>query len=263
MFNFSRYKSILAFLMFTVSTLTYAQSSAKSTEPEDWKFSLGAAVTSSPQYPGSKKNDAMVLPNFEIRYRDYLFIDPINGFGIEQKITDGLTGRLSIGYDFTNRRAKDDVRFTGLVDIKPAGALRAGLQYRAGSYFAKGTVTDRLGKEQGRGTMLDLEAGYSLFASPIAGLDLGAIVQTMDNTYAKNFFGITQTQSSVTGLKVFEAKSGVLSSGVFVQGYYKLTPNWTAFARLEALQLGGDAKDSPITQKKAQTSLLATVNYTF
>lgn len=69
----------------------------------------------------------MVFPNFEIRYRDYIFLDPINGLGIDQKITDGLTGRISIGNDFTNRRSKDDARLTGLVDIKPTGALRAGL----------------------------------------------------------------------------------------------------------------------------------------
>lgn len=263
MFNFPRTILALSYLVLATSTSSYAQNSVKPSEPEVWKFSLGAAISSGPQYPGSKKNDVMPLPNFEIRYRDYIFINPVDGLGIEQKITDGLTGRLSIGNDFTNRRVKDDARLTGLTDIKTAGALRAGLQYRTGSYFAKGTVTSRLGKEEGRGTTLDLEGGYSLLATQSAGVDIGVAVRTMNETYAKNFFGITQAQSSASGLKVFKADSGTLSSGVFLQGYYKIDSKWTAFARLNAMQLSGDAKDSPITQQKAQNTVLASVSYSF
>lgn len=120
-----------------------------------------------------------------------------------------------------------------------------------------------MGKEEGRGTTLDLEGGYSLLASKSMGLDVGVTVRTMDATYAKNFFGITQAQSTASGLKVYKADGGALSSGVFVQGYYRINNNWTAFSRVNAAQLSGDAKDNPITQQKAQASVLLSINYTF
>ena len=229
----------------------------------DWSYSAGGLVAVGPRFPGSDKIKAIVVPSLQARYKDFLVINPVEGIGLVYSVDNQLKLGASLGLDLTTRLARDDSRLNGLADIHEAGALRLSAKYRTGPVFGDIKLTTRLGSEQKRGSVVQLEGGYSVFATRDAVVDLGLSVRWMDSSFSRNFFGISPAQSAASGLKAFNAGSGLQSAGVFVSGFQRLDTDWTGFARLGVHKLQGDAVSSPITRTATQTSLLVGANYAF
>ena len=229
----------------------------------DWTFNVGAAALYGPRYVGASATKTMAIPTFDIKYRDWLFISPIRGVGAQIGLLEGLTASAALGADFTSRKAKDGARLKGLGDIGAAAAIRLGLDYKAGNAFAGAKLISRLGSSNGRGTLLEVDAGYNVLASRIGVLGLGLQAKAMDGTYAQNFFGVSAGQSLASGLPAFAAGSGLQSIGPFAQLFVPLTNDWAFFGRVQYSRLDGDAAASPITQKRGQTLLFLTVSHRF
>ncbi len=225
----------------------------------DWTVNVGAAIISGPRYPGSNDNKATLVPVIDARYKDYLFISPIRGIGVEFPLAQGLKGSAAIGFDLTSRKEKESTRLVGLGDVNAAGALLLGLDYQLGDAFAKAGLSSRLGSGNRRGTSVDVDLGYNVIKTQGLVLAAGLNLNTMDNTYARNFFGVSAQQSAASKLPGFNASGGLKSAGAFAQAFYRIDTNWSAFGRLNLYQLQGDAADSPITQQKDQTTLVVGV----
>ena len=260
--------SILCVLAVALSASTVqAQSTdrppASPNAASDWTFNVGAAVIAAPRYVGSSSTRIIAIPTFDIKYRDWLFINPVKGVGAEVELLEGLKGSASIAASLSERKAKDDARFKGLGDIGAAAAIRLGLEYELGNAFVSGKLMSRLGSSNGRGTLFEAEAGYNVWASREGVLGLGLQAKAMDSKYAQNFFGVTAGQAVASGLQAFEAGSGLQSAGPFAQLLIPISKDWTFFSRAEYMRLRGDAAASPITQKRGQTSLFATVSRSF
>ncbi|MBG6219662.1 MULTISPECIES: MipA/OmpV family protein [unclassified Janthinobacterium] len=253
----------LFFAFSTVNAHAQTQSVPTTTTKSDWSVSAGAAIATGPRYAGSSKNKTMAIPTFDLRYRDWFFINPIAGVGVSADLLDGLKGTASIGVSFDKREAKDDVRLRGLGDIGFTPAINLGLEYRLGNAFVKSKLISRLGSSNKQGTLLETEVGYNVLASRAGVLGLGLQVKAMDNTYAGNFFGVSASQSNASGMAVFKANSGVASAGAFVQAIVPLTDRWTFFGRAANNKLRNAAAISPITVDRDQSSLLATMIYKF
>lgn len=230
---------------------------------DDWRFSAGGLLVVSPRFVGSDSSKAVLLPNIEARYKDFLVINPIDGIGLVYGVNDSLKLGASLGLDLTKRLASDDSRLNGLADINRAGALRLTAKYRSNPVFAEARLTTRLGGEQKRGSIIALEGGYTPYATRDGAVDVGVALRWMDSHYSRNFFGISPSQSAASGLKAFDAGSGLQSAGVFVGGFQRLKPDWTGFARLSLNKLQGDAANSPVTRSTSQTSLIVGASYAF
>lgn len=220
-------------------------------------------MASGPRYTGASKTKVRAIPFFDIRYASWFFINPIKGIGAEVELLEGLKGSASLGADYESRKAKDDARLNGLGDIDIAAAIRVGLSYEIGKGFVNTNLISRLGSSNGRGTLLEAEAGFNVLAARAGLFSLGLQAKVLDSTYARNFFGVSAQQSVASGLPEFSAKSGLASVGPFVQAIVPLSERWTFFGRAGFSKLRNDAADSPITIDRNQSSLLATVIYTF
>jgi MipA family protein len=238
-----------------LSPALHAQSS-QSASANNWTVNLGAGLVSGPKYPGANDNKTKLIPIFEARYRDYLFISPVRGVGVDFPITSGLKASAAIGLDLTSREEKESPRLVGLGDVKSAGVLLLGLDYRLGDAFAKASLSSRLGSDNRRGTSFDLDVGYNLVQTQSLLLGAGLNLRTMDNTYARNFFGVNTQQSAASKLQTFNAGGGLQSAGAFATALYRIDNNWSLFSRLNLYQLQGDAADSPIVQKKNQNTFV-------
>lgn len=230
---------------------------------DDWTVSAGAALASAPSYSGAAKTKTMAIPTFDIRYRDWFFINPFLGVGVSTELLDGLRGSASLGPSFDRREAKDEARLNGLGDVRIALAVNLSLDYKLGNAFTKTRLVSRLGSGNERGTVLEAEAGYNVLASRSGVLGLGLQVKAVDGTYASNFSGVSASQSAASGLAVFNAKAGVASVGAFVQAIVPVNDRWTFFGRAAYNQLRNDAANSPITVDRDQATLLATMIYKF
>ncbi|WP_339079321.1 MipA/OmpV family protein [Pseudomonas sp. TMP9] len=250
-------------ILVTLSAASQAQTTPPAGATSDWTLSAGAAVGVYPLYVGSSKSKTLAIPTFDIRYRDWFFINPIRGIGAEVELLEGLKASASLGASLNARKTKDDSRLNGLGDIGSAPTIRLGMEYKLGKAFVGGTVISRLGSSNGRGTQLEVDAGYTVLASRAGIVALGLEVKAMDNTYARNFFGVSAQQSAASGLATFNANGGLQSIGPFVQAIVPLSDAWTLFGRASFNQLRNDAATSPITEDRGQPSVLATLNYKF
>ena len=187
----------------------------------DWQGSVGAAAVSFPRYPGSDRQRTLVVPSFEVRYRDWFFIDPVKGIGFRNTIADGLTLSTSLALDLASRRAEDAPRLIGFRDIGETFALRLGVEYELGPAFVNAALLSRLGREYRRGTSLETDAGWNVVASEAGVYGVGVNLRAMDDTYARNFFGVDDRQASTASLRRFDASGGLLSAGVFAQAFVR------------------------------------------
>lgn len=265
MSKYSNFSAIAALFLALSAVSAHAQpeSGRTNTAPGDWTVSAGAAVASTPSYSGSSKTKTMAIPTFDIRYRDWFFINPFSGVGVSTELLEGLKGSASLGASFDKREAKDDARLNGLGDVGIAPAVHLALDYKLGNAFAKTKLVSRLGSGNEKGTLLEAEVGYNVLASRAGVLGLGLQVKAVDGTYASNFFGVSASQSAASGLSAFNAKAGIASVGAFVQAIVPVNDRWTFFGRAAYNQLRNDAANGPITVDRDQTTLLATMIYKF
>jgi outer membrane scaffolding protein for murein synthesis (MipA/OmpV family) len=255
----------LAFAALGSATGTVGAQSSQPTAAgqKDWHYSLGAAVIAVPRGIGSSKTRYLAVPTFEVKYKDLFFFDPINGAGFQAELAPGLTGSASLGISLDSRRAKDDARFQGLGNIPEAFAPKLSLGYETGDFFLSAGATFRLGSGNRRGATLDTDVGYNLLTTKSVLLSVGLTAKAMDSTYARNFLSVSAHQSLASGLPTFNARRGLQRAGGFVQSVYRISDDWTAFGRLEATQLQGDAGRSPLVVRKRQTTVLLTASRAF
>ncbi len=246
-------------LMTSIGLTLLASAHAQTSRPapvSDWTVNVGAAIVTGPRYPGTSDNKTQFIPVIDARYKNYLFISPIRGIGVDLQLADGLTGSAAIGFDLTSRKEKESPRLVGLGDVNAAGALLLGLDYRLGDAFAKAGLSSRLGSGNRRGTSFDVDLGYNLVKTQSLVLGAGLNLRTMDNTYARNFFGVNAQQSAASKLPLFKASGGLQSAGAFATAFYRIDNQWSLFSRLNLYQLQGDAADSPIVRQKDQTTFV-------
>jgi MipA family protein len=249
----------LVAVLLAASGPALAQSTSSPAPKSDWQSSLGAAAIAAPKSIGSNKTRYLAIPTFEIKYKDFFFIDPIKGVGVQSKPLKGLTISASLGINLDSRRAKDDPRYRGLGDIREALAQNLSLEYEIGDAFISTSASIRLGSRDRRGSTFDVDLGYKLPAAESFFASAGLTARAMDSTYARNFLGVNAQQAAASGLPPFNAESGVQRAGAFVQSAYRISDDWTAFGRLESTLLRGDVARSPIVERKGQASILLSV----
>jgi MipA family protein len=240
----------------TVDTATQSDGS-------DWRISAGAGIISSPKFMGARKQRTIVVPGFDVRYQDWFFANPVKGIGVETKAFTGLTLKAAVGVDTTSRNSKDDPRLKGLEKVNVAPSLTLSADYDIGDFTFGTELSKRIASSKGTGAKLRLEAGYNAIANASLLVMAGVFEEAMDKSYARNFFSVSSSQSNITGLRRYEAKSGALDSGAFLQALYRLESRWLVFSKIDVSRLATNASNSPIVQKKNQTTALLFVSRTF
>ncbi|MCA3237684.1 MAG: MipA/OmpV family protein [Curvibacter sp.] len=118
----------------------------------------------------------------------------------------------------------------------------------------------------GKGTQVSLT---SLYRAPRSGaLQLGADarVDFADDKHMQTYFSVDADNSTRSGLPVYAAGSGAKSASLGFTGMYDLNRDWMLIGRLGYSRLLGDAKDSPIVQRRGEAgavSLGLAVGYRF
>jgi MipA family protein len=248
--------AIVAILLTALHYSAFAQANAAAAEKSDWRLSAGVAVIAAPKYVGSEKTKISLLPAFDARYKDWFFISPVDGIGAQTKLTEGLTASAALGLSFDKRRTKDSPRFAGLSDVKESPALIVSLDYKLGEAFLNTDLRSRLGGESQRGSLVSADLGYTVGSGQWGALSAGVTAKAMDDTYARNFFGVSAIQSAASGLPVHHASGGLQRSGLFVQGAYRISADWTLLGRLEVARLANAASRSPIVEEKRQNTVV-------
>jgi outer membrane protein len=233
----------------------------------EWRFSLGAAVASVPEFPGSDQQKTRAVPIFSATYGRY-FLGPVPGggpLGIGATLYEagGLRLGAALSTDIGKlREESDDPRLAGLGDIERTQRAHLFASYGFGRYkLSAGVAPDIGGKDLG--TLVSLEAEAMFQPADRWSLAVGPGLTWGNQRYMRTVFGIDAQQSARSGRATYDPGAGVGLVRVSGTLNYQLDANWNLGARVSFGRLQGDAADSPLVFDKSQASGLLYASYRF
>jgi len=230
-------------------------------------YVIGLAVKSAPEYEGSDRYALKLRPLWAYRYGRFKIstsgasaimgfaADPVgSGVSAELLRTDRWKLAAALRFD-SGRQSGDSARLAGLPDIQRTLRGRFSVSYRLDDEWGVGASVsqDLLGR--GGGAEVGLNLGYRHWLSATTAVSAGAGLSFGDSRYMQTYYGITDAQSSASGLAAYAPQAGLKNLGVGVGIMTALTPRWIAFANAGSSRLLGDAASSPLTYRATSASV--------
>jgi outer membrane protein len=237
-------------------------------EGDSWQFTLGAGAISGPKYPGSSRSETRAIPLLSASYGRY-FLGGAPGagvpFGIGARLVDTPDWKFGVvlGTDIRKpRQESDDARLTGLGDISATSHVGIFGSYAHDWYGVRANLlTDAGGKHEGTTASVELDARYAL--TPALMLSAGPAFTWADRKHMQTFFGVDAAQSANSGLAQYAPRAGVDSLRFSIGADYRIDSHWFVGARVAAVSLRGDARNSPITASTSQNTFSIFSGYHF
>lgn len=256
------------------ATFTYAASSEQAQPqgwldsiPGDWTVTVGVQGKVSPAFDGAKEYEVEPVPIFSLRRAGSAarFRSPIDGASIS--LID--VGGFHFGPAAKFKRGRDEgdyreaLRGLGDVDFTVEAGLFA--EYWPGDWL-RTRVEVRRGFGGHEGFVADFSADLVRSFDKRWTLSGGPRLTLADNNAVAPYFGISPTQSALSGLPAFDAKGGLYSVGAGTQLRYQWTPQWEVRGYVEYSRLLGDAASSPLVTERGspdQVTFSLGVSYSF
>lgn len=246
------------------TALALPPASADETTPGDAPKSiyvLGLSLKSAPEYEGADRYALKVRPLWAYRYGRFKistsgasavmgFATVSVGSGVSAEILRTARWKLAAALRFdSGRKSGDSARLAGLPDIQRTLRGRFSVSYRLDDEWGVGASVSQDLIGRGGGAEVGLNLGYRHWLSPTTSVSAGAGVSLGDGRYMQTYFGITDAQSSTSGLPAHAPQAGPKSVGASVGFMTALTPRWIAFANASSTRLLGGAASSPLTHR--------------
>lgn len=253
------YVGILARGAFAAAALT----AAHAVHAQNNNF-IGLGVGVVPVYEGAKEYRASPLPLINYHAGPF-FITPRAGlpaFGLKATLAPNLDAGVFAGLG-RGRDADDADRTRGLDDIDFHAAYGAYVEWTPGKYSLGAAY--RQAARSGYGGTLELRATYTAFRNPTHVLRFGVNTQWANSDYMQTWYGLTPSQAarSEAGLPTYSASSGFKSAALYAVWSYRLTDNWSTLTTIGVNTVLGDARDSPLTERKTNLFGSLGVVYSF
>lgn len=243
---------------------TLAETETETAEPETWKFTLGAGLGIEPAYEGSDEIDFEPVPLVMISWRDTVVLGP-EGLTVNSPRFGPISGALSLGYN-GGRDEDDSDDLEGLGDIGPAAQIGLDVALALGELGPVAASLDVGARQDIGGSYgLTVAAGPTLTyeVSPELGFELAAAAVWADGRHMEDYFGVSSSQASASGLNTFDADAGVKRVDLTLGVKWQAFEHWTVIGEVGVGRLVGDAEDSPITKEELQPSVFFGVGYSF
>jgi len=220
----------------------------------DWRFVLGAAVSSEPRYDGARPYRISPGPVIVVLYKDIAFASVGEGLGVNILRGDKYRAGISIGYDLGRPMSDDYTHLHGLGDITPAPVVKAFGSYVVSKKFPLVLRMDVRRIVGGAGGLLgDLEAFMPLPGSSKTFVMFAGPSFTFSNgQYMRKVFGVSAAQAAASEYPIYEAHGGAMAAGLGFSATKFVTPHWLINTDMAWNRLRGSASESPITQSPIQ-----------
>lgn len=214
----------------------------------NWVIDVGLIGGVSPDYEGSNDYEFGFGPNFSITWRELIWFKG-KSLGANLLKTDNWVVGPLIAKS-SGRDEDDNDKLKGLNDVD--GGLDVGgfANYRKKPFRFELDARQDTGSGS-EGALVKVSAGLG---SPLK----KPWVQTMlfatwaSNNYMESFFGVSEKESERSGLRKFDADSGIKDIGITLTSGVRFWKNWKVGLSFQYKRLLGDAADSPIVDDKNQ-----------
>jgi outer membrane scaffolding protein for murein synthesis (MipA/OmpV family) len=251
------------FIIFEGSSVASSQSNQSQTYGQDSDLSirLGAIGIYKPEYEGSDDYEFKGFPMINITWRDMIFFHPRKGLGAYLWNKNDMKFGVSMSYSF-GRDEDDSGDLSGLGDIE-SGANANVLFERAIDDFSFNAHYEQQFTGSDTGFQVHLGLGYNLLIGEQTKLKPVVKTTYSSSDYVEEYFSISQSQSSRSGLPAFDADAGFKSVGLNIISIYRLSRHWGAQSMAGYKRLVGDAAESPVVKDENQYLFSVGLSYSF
>lgn len=248
-------KTLVTASSFTIALVLASSATAQSntslfeiSDSQTYTFAdFGASVALRDTYLGSDITETLFLPYANATYKGRYFILPSLGAGVHLISNDKI--RLSGSVNYVLGRDGEDTLFDNeAFDLEDSLSLNAATRIRLpfAALDIVGTVPVTGDIE---GSKVDV-----LLTTQIEPLDNLKINPGIRASYASSdwlnsYYGVSNTQSTLTGLTASSLDSDVSNYGAHVVAYWTITEDYEIIGSAIYSKLIGDAKDSLLSPK--------------
>lgn len=233
-----------------LSTAVLATLALASTAQAQRNF-IGLGVGAVPVYEGSSEYRAVPAPIINYHSGNF-FITPRAGLpalGLKANLASDLEAGVFLGLGLGRKSSRTEVT-KGLDDIKFHANYGAYLEWTPGR--ASLGIAYRQAARSGYGGTLDLRVSYAAWESGAHRIRVGAGTQWANRDTMDTWYGVSPQQAaqSQAGLSTYRPSAGFKSASLFSVWSYQVTPKWSTLTSLGVNTLLGDAKNSPLTERR-------------
>ena len=226
-----------------------------------WSVSVGAGLAAAPRYPGASSQRLRLAPLVAIDYDDRLFVGPL-GIGVAALRWNGFRAGPVLGFQ-RGRDQSDDPRLAGLGDI--ATSVTAGLfaGYARGPVQISATARQAISHQtNGLSGLLQVNLRHAFVAARTV-VAVGPDLEFGNGDFERTWFGISPAQSATSGLPVYAPRAGINRVGLHAGLTHRATQHflWRLFAKLD--DITGNARQSPIVERRTEVVVGAGIAYHF
>lgn len=238
--------------------------------PQGTTLTLGGGVGVAPRYSGSDENRVSTALVLDYSMRNGFFVSSTRGLGYGNSLGNFdysaalsyRTGRKDHNVDSdTMSDGSDHLR--GMGNVKGSALGVVGLGYKLTNWLSAQLQAEVPFSQRDNGAALHFGIVSPLYHSPKNSVTLGLTSSWGTNDYMQTYYGVSAAQSAASGFTQYYAGSGIYACSLNLDWTHNFTESWSVVADAGYTQLAGDARNSPIVQRKASPTGSLTVTYRF
>ncbi len=239
---------------------------------EDWQYTLKAGVTNAPRYSGSDERMTAPVLGAKIVSPWGIFLDTDKGLGWGYE-GNALSFSAYVGASSSRKDKNESLhagskRLKGMGEIKSRPQLGVNAAYNLGGVIIGATLEHAFEedkhKETGKAyTHLELSLGTNLYEGRYGSVDTAISSHFGDRDYLQTWYGVTTGQASRSRFQAYKAAGGNISNGMSLVWSLPINEHTQFSTLLDVQYLSDKAGQSPIVERRLQTSVVGVVEYTF
>jgi outer membrane scaffolding protein for murein synthesis (MipA/OmpV family) len=227
----------------------------------DWSVRIGALGVYAPAYEGSDEYELRGFPLIDVTFRDTFFVNAHRGVGAYVWNRNTLKLGLSVGYTFgRDEDESDDLR--GLGDIDDGATANVLFSWTIGDADLDARYEEQITGHD-TGFQVHLGLGYAVRVSEETTVKPSLKTTFASADYMEEYFGVSPSQSTRSGMPGYDADSGFKSLGFHLMVIHRLNQHWRIQAGAGYDRLVGDAADSPTVKDEDQYGITVGLSYAF
>ena len=230
----------------------------------DWSIMLGGLTSVRPKYIGSDQYKINGFPLIDIKYKNISFLNYQEGLGINLLYAPSFRVGIAFNY-YGSRDQNDSDKLQGLSDINGGVNVGAFGNVSFGKFYAKLKIRQDISNNH-NGLIISGRLGYKTSLTEKLRVNINIGTTFANENYMNTYFGISNIQSSASGLSQFNAGSSIKDFEGGLNFIYPVYKNWTALAFTKYVRLLNDAASSPLVKvigSKNQLKLGLGIAYRF
>ena len=233
-------------------------------------LTVGGGVDVAPRYSGSDENRVSTALVLDYSMRNGFFVSSTRGLGYGNNLGNVdysaalsyRTGRKDHNVDSDDMNDGSDY-LRGMGNIKGSALGVVGLGYNFTPWLSAQLQAEVPFSQRDNGAALHVGIVSPLYHSPKNSVTMALTSSWGTNDYMQTYYGVSAPQSAASGFTQYDAGSGIYAWSLNLDWTHNFTKRWSVVADAGYTQLAGDARNSPIVQRKSSPTGSLKVTYRF